>query len=129
MSSIVGKEPFERVLVVDDSPEICTVISDMLEGAPVRAECVHSDRDAHAALRTAPPFRGLILDVNLGKGTTGFDVARLARRLIPQIAVIFISGEASSDSWKACGVEDSSYLRKPFSQEDLLSALHLLLQD
>jgi CheY-like chemotaxis protein len=129
MVGSIDKRPFGRVLVVDDSPEICVVVSDMLEGASVLTECVHSDNDAYAALRTPPPFRGLILDVNLGKGTTGFDIARFARQMNPKVAVIFISGEASSDSWKACGVTDSSYLRKPFSQEDLLGALHLHLRD
>lgn len=115
--------PLGRVLVVEDDPAICGLISEMLEETRLAAVCVRSDMDAYVALPTLPTFKAVILDINLGSGTTGFDVARFARRVIPEIGVVYISGEASLASVATFGVPGSVFLEKPFSAEQMLGAL------
>jgi CheY-like chemotaxis protein len=112
-----------RVLVLDDEPTLCALVSDMLEGTEFEGECAHSDQEAYAAIQTQPPFVALITDVNLGEGTTGFDVGRFARQALPQIAVVYASGEASPESFSAFGVPNSVFLQKPFTSDELLKAL------
>jgi CheY-like chemotaxis protein len=112
-----------RVLVVEDDPAICRLIGDYLEGTGRSSVCVQSDAAAYAALPTLPTFRAIILDINLGQGTTGFDIARFARAVVPEIAVIYISGDSSEASFRTFGVPDSSYLPKPFKAEDFLEIL------
>jgi CheY-like chemotaxis protein len=88
---------------------------------------VESDRGAYAALSGGRGYAGLVVDINLGAGTTGYDVARFARQMRPGIAVLYVSGQASEGSFKAFGVPGSGYVPKPFAPDDLVSALQGLL--
>ena len=117
-----------RVLVVEDDHAICRLISDILEDAGLETRCVQSDKAAYAALPTTPAYCALIVDINLGKGTTGFDVARRARQIAPHIPIIYISGEASAASVKTFGVPDSDYLQKPFTPEEMVRTLQARLK-
>jgi CheY-like chemotaxis protein len=108
-----------RVLVVEDDHAICVLISGVLDDIGLDTVCVRSDRAAYDQLPTLPPFSAILVDVNLGAGTTGFDVARFARQVIPQLPVIYVTGEASLDSFRAFGVPDSDFVAKPFTAEGL----------
>ena len=81
------------------------------------------DRAAYDALTTPPPFRALLVDVNLGQGATGYDVARFARQAIPGIAVIYVSGDASRGTFEQSGVPDSDFIAKPFTAAQLLATV------
>jgi CheY-like chemotaxis protein len=118
-----SSSPSGRVLIVEDDPLICETVGFMLEEAPLSAVCVHTDTEAYAQISTRTPFRAIVLDINLGKGTTGFDVARFARRVFPNIAVIYMSGSSNEDSFRAFGVPGSAFLLKPFNAADLIAAL------
>jgi DNA-binding NtrC family response regulator len=111
------------VLVVDDDPLICEVIGQALEDARLRTRCARSDQEAYGALLGAPGLRALVVDVNLGVGTTGFDVARVARRTHPGLVVVYISGEASETSFEAFRVPDSDFFEKAFDSDVLASLL------
>lgn len=112
-----------RVLIVDDDPAICDVLSDILGAEGFEAACAQTDRAAYALIPTLPTFRALIVDINLRHGTTGFDVARFARQVIPDLLVIYMSGETLGSSLDAFGVPASEFLRKPFVADDLLKTI------
>jgi DNA-binding response OmpR family regulator len=118
-----------RVLVVEDDLHICELISDLLEGEGFEPVCVQSDRGAHEALEHQSDFACMIVDVNLGSGTTGYDVARFARRTDPELAVIYVSGQTSRVSFEANGVPGSLFLEKPFNVQDVLGRLRKLVGD
>src|SRR4051812_45566770 len=111
-----------RVLVVEDDHAICEIIHDLLDSIGLHTVCVTTDRAAYDILPTLPTFAALLVDVNLGQGTTGFDVARFARQVIPDVAVIYVSGQASPQSFKAFGVPESAFVLKPFSGDELIEA-------
>ena len=78
-------------------------------------DCVGADTDALAyrELERAPEsFAVLVADLNLGRGATGFDVARQARFRNPEIAVVYISGEGDADI-RRFGVWGAERLGKP----------------
>ena len=112
-----------RVLVVEDDQAICNLITDLLEDLGLGAVCVGTDRDAYALIPRLPKLAALVVDVNLGPGTTGFDVARFARQANPALPVIYVSGEANVESFRAFGVPDSDFLAKPFTAQDLQDAV------
>lgn len=112
-----------RVLVVEDDPAICDLIQDMLKEVRVSAVCVTSDDAAYRIIPSLPTIQALIVDVNLGSGTTGFDVARFARQVIPDLPVVYVTGEASRESFRAFGVPDSDFVQKPFDVDHLLSTI------
>lgn len=72
-------------------------------------------------------FRALITDVNLGTPKlTGWDVARRARELNPDLPVVYITAD-SCHKWSAMGVPNSILLSKPFATAQMLAAVSQLL--
>jgi DNA-binding response OmpR family regulator len=122
-------DPAVKVLVVEDEPHVCDLLSDMLLAEGFEPQCVASDRAAYEALRAPSGFACLILDVNLGTGTTGYDIARFARRLAPLLPVIFVSGQSSAEAAARYGVTGSHFLAKPFTAAELVSRLRVALGD
>jgi DNA-binding response OmpR family regulator len=117
-----------RVLVVDDDPAVCALIHDILQEVRLKAVCITDDREAYRVIPTLPTIQALVVDVNLGPGSTGFDIARFARQVIPDLPVIYVTGQSTRDSFQAFGVPGSDYLQKPFSVDDLLATLLVRLK-
>jgi DNA-binding NtrC family response regulator len=113
----------ERVLIVDDDAGLLALIDEDLHRQGLNCVCVRSDREAYKMLASEPAFDAVVVDVNLGVGTTGFDVARRARQVTPDIQVVYISGEANVRSWMSFGVPSSDYVSKPFPLERLAGLL------
>lgn len=112
-----------RILIVDDDPAICALLADALGDAGLEVACAYSDGSAHTLIPTLPTFSALIVDIDLGIGTTGFDVARFARRVIPDILIIYMSGKTPERSLDAFGVPGGQFLQKPFTPHELLERL------
>jgi DNA-binding response OmpR family regulator len=108
---------------VEDESAICELISDFFDQTDFDVHCVQSDRGAYAALSGIRAYAALVVDINLGPGTTGFDVARFGRQLSPSLPVIYVSGETPQSSFAAFGVPDSRFLAKPFTVDELLRVL------
>ena len=115
-----------RVLVVEDDAHICELVSDILGAEGFETSCVTSDRLAYDRLRD-DGFAALVIDINLGPGTTGFDVARFARQIDPEIPVIYVSGQTTPASFAAFGVPGSVFLAKPFTAAELTQRLRTLV--
>jgi len=130
MSELASQpRPAATVLVVEDEPQICELVSDILSAEGLQPHCVQRDDEAYAALRSHRQFACMVVDVNLGVGTTGYDVARFARTLDAGLPIIFVSGESSERSFRANGVTGALFLPKPFSPAELLERLHMLIGD
>ena len=121
MTETVGSPT--RVLVVEDEAEVCELIQEQLGHEGYEVVCAESDDAAYQTLqREARAFSALIVDINLGKGTTGFDVARQARRLNPSVPVVYVTG-GDPLSVETHGVAGHALVLKPFDRQDLLTAL------
>lgn len=116
-----------RILLVEDEPLIGLSVQAALEEAGAEVAFVQSDRAAYDALRAeSAKFDVLIADINLREGTTGFDVARYARRLNPSLQVVFLSG-GSEDSVASFGVDGAAFVGKPVAESELLSKIARLV--
>ena len=112
-----------RVLVVDDDAGLLALICEDLHRQGLACMGARSDREAYRLLAGQPAFDAVVVDVNLGIGTTGFDVARRARQVTPQIRVVYMSGEANARHWMTFGVPSSDYISKPFPLDRLAGLL------
>lgn len=102
------------VLVVEDEAEVRKLIEEAFVQAGLSVASAPTDASAYSLLEQEPrSFAVLVADINLGKGTTGFDVARRARQLNPGIKVIYITGQAAQVG--KFGVADGEMFPKPFS--------------
>ena len=73
-------------------------------------------------------MQGLITDIRLGTGPSGWDVARHARRHFPHLAVLYVTGDSMGD-WAAEGVPNSIILQKPYAEAQLMTAIANLLNE
>ena len=74
----------------------------------------------------ATRFRGVLTDIRLGKGPDGWEIARHARELVPDIPVVYMSGD-SAHEWSAKGVPNSVMVSKPFALVQIITAISTLL--
>jgi DNA-binding response OmpR family regulator len=111
------------VLVVDDEFLVQHLIQDVLTDSGFAVAGADDGAEAMALLeRRAAELGGLVTDVNLGPGPSGWDVAHRARELNPTLPVIYVTGD-SGHEWSACGVPNSVLVHKPFAGAEIVVAL------
>jgi DNA-binding response OmpR family regulator len=116
----------ERVLVVEDEPELNAMIRDYLASRGFEPVCVHDGAAAVRAVFEDPPDI-VVLDLNL-PGLAGLDVARtIASQTSVPIIVATARGEEDDrlEGFRA-GVDD--YLVKPFSLPELALRISAILR-
>jgi DNA-binding response OmpR family regulator len=118
-----------RILIIEDEDQVCELLRDMVAGEGFEPDCVQSDQAAYDALRVRKGYACLIVDVNLGRGATGYDVARFARRIAGNLPVIYVSGQTTEASHRANGVPGSLFVAKPFTAPELLERIRMLVGD
>ena len=80
-----------RVLIVDDDPFARTMLSSVVQGLGFEVvDTVGSFADGLSASRTHTPDVAL-LDLDLGEGPTGIDLAHAVRRHLPGVGIVFLS--------------------------------------
>jgi two-component system, NtrC family, sensor histidine kinase HydH len=108
----------EKVLVVDDDPALCELVSQVLrlEGyEPIL--CLHPD--AALAAATEESFGLVFIDINLPE-KSGLDLGSEIKALLPLCEVVFITGFGTFDNAvQAIKVGAYDYLRKPFTIDEL----------
>ncbi len=113
----------ERILVVDDEPSLLGLLRQTLAGYGYRVLAASNGEEALQMVAQDDPPDLLVTDVIM-PGLTGPQLATRLKALLPDIAVIFISGypgETEADR-NAFG-PGASYLPKPFTAEQLLRAV------
>ena len=119
-----------RILVVDDEPDIATLIKHTLERTgDASVEVVTSGDAALQSVKDAPPDL-LILDLNL-PAIDGTEVCRLIRArpttaTLPIIMLTARTGETDRVSGLDLGADD--YITKPFSLRELAARVRAVLR-
>jgi CheY-like chemotaxis protein len=116
-----------HILVVEDDSEICALLSDLLTEMGHEVTCAASDKEAYGAFQRET-IEALVVDINLGRGTTGFDVARLARSFNPDLPVAYVTG-GSPQSVARFGVEGGVLVSKPFDRELFIETMQRMLSE
>jgi DNA-binding response OmpR family regulator len=107
-----------RVLLVEDESDVRELIEEAFAERGFKVRAAATDQEAYDLLgRETDAYDLLIADINLGTGTTGFDVARRARQLRPGLPVIYITGHAAH--LERFGVDGAVMFPKPFNPREL----------
>jgi two-component system, OmpR family, response regulator len=115
------------ILLVEDEALILLDVETNLVEAGFEVVCAKSAAEALQCFDTEPArFTGLITDIRLGTGETGWDVARYVRQAAPAMPVVYMSGDSAFD-WHAQGVPGSVMIQKPFVMAQIITALTQLL--
>ena len=119
--------PTKTLLLVEDEGLVRHDLKEGLVEAGFDISDVSQGGKALSELQADPSrFCGLITDINLGRKPDGWETARRARELIPNLPVVYISGHGSAD-WPSKGVPNSLIISKPFATAQLITAISTLL--
>ena len=116
------------ILVVDDDPNFCALVADLLSSAGFDAAVFGDAARAIEGVRVRPPDAA-ILDVGL-PGVSGYGLCRELRELFgEELPVMFVSGERVEAIDRTVGilVGGDDYLVKPVDLDELLARLRRLL--
>lgn len=117
----------QRVLVVDDEPNIADVISMALRYQGFEVACAGTGAEALTAVRTFRPEL-MLLDVML-PDMEGFEVARRLGAERARVPIIFLTArDATEDKVRGLTVGGDDYVTKPFSLEELIARVRALLR-
>jgi two-component system OmpR family response regulator len=117
----------DRILVVDDEPNIAELVATALRYEGFDVEIRHSGRGAVAAIRERSPEL-LILDVML-PDVDGFTLQERLRRDGRRVPVLFLTARDSvEDRVRGLMLGGDDYLTKPFSIEELVARVRAILR-
>jgi DNA-binding response OmpR family regulator len=116
------------ILIVEDDPIVRSLVEDTLaEGGFKVGQASSAEQAIELLDAQESQYRALVTDINLGSNTlTGWDVARHAREIAGDVAVVYMTGDSAAD-WTSQGVPNSILLTKPFAPAQLLTAVSQLL--
>ena len=112
-----------RVLIVEDEELVREIAQDEFADAGFAVETAANGEQAVEMLQSDPAFDLLFTDIRMPGGIDGWSVAERARRLKPDIAVIYATGYSEDH---ASMVASSVFLRKPYRMPAVIAAAQSL---
>ena len=124
MASAVDPEEGVLVLVVEDDLLTQDIVRSALEDAGFGVLIASTGAAAIELLEGSRggAIRAVVTDVNLGRGNDGWQVARRAREIRPDMPLIYVTG-GNSEEWAANGVPQSILINKPFAPAQIVTAV------
>jgi two-component system cell cycle response regulator CpdR len=117
------------ILLVEDEALLLLDFEQALAEAGFGVVAVWRGTKALEYLRDpATAIHGLVTDIRLGEPPDGWDIARIARQIEPDLPVVYISGDSAPD-WPSNGVPNSIMIGKPFAMPQLVTAISQLLNE
>lgn len=115
------------VLIVEDQDLIRDMLAFAFEEAGFEPLLAASAAEGSAFVHDdAQEPCALITDINLGADVNGWDLARAARSLRPELPVVYITGDSAAE-WPVQGVPGSTLVCKPFIPSRVVAAVADLL--
>ena len=115
------------LLLVEDEPLQLMELQESLKEAGYLALTAPTGAKALELLNAdATRFSGVITDIRLGTGPNGWDVGHRARELVPNMPVVYVSGDSKSE-WASQGVPNSVLIEKPFAMAQIITAISHLI--
>ncbi|HTB45361.1 MAG TPA: response regulator [Acetobacteraceae bacterium] len=111
-----GSAPPATILIVDDEPEVRTVVAEFLEDFGYRVLQANGGAQALGRLHDDPAVRLMITDIRMPE-MSGIELANLATEHNPRLKVILISGYFVAQQ------VHRRFLRKPFRMKELEAAV------
>ena len=123
----VQGEMLIMVLIVEDDDLVQAVVEDALAEGGFETTTAATGEEAVSLMQGGKDkYRALITDINLLGRFDGWEVAKRAREINPELPVIYMTG-AAAHQWTSHGVPNSILLAKPFAPAQLVTAVSQLL--
>ena len=117
-----------RILVVDDDPEMCGLLSDVLRGERFSVLTTGDSLEASRILKKEE-FEVLITDLRM-KGLKGLDLLEEAKKVAPLTPVIIITAFGTIESAiQAMKMGAYDYITKPFRMDEIVLTVKKALEN
>lgn len=121
-----------HILVVEDEPLLRDLLAKTIEAAGFDVSTAANAADAKRVLKISDPD-ALVLDIELGPGPNGLDLAEVVARQYPSVGVVFLTNlpDPRFTSSGAKIAKNQAYLRKGAinSGTELIDVLEAVLRD
>lgn len=125
--SVTAAPPPQRVLIVEDEPEMRDLLVDNLEFEGYRVAAVGSAEEALQRIERGP-IALILMDVML-PGASGFELCRAVRARDTRIPIIMLTARTGeSDRVLGLDLGADDYVSKPFSIRELLARVRAQLR-
>jgi CheY-like chemotaxis protein len=120
----------ERILVVEDNPEVRKLVRRQLTELGYTVYEAGSGPDALQILRSGIELDLIFTDVVMPEGMTGYELARLARDLRPDLKILFTSGYTAIGARQEGAARNAGpLLSKPYRKRDLAHFIRAALDE
>lgn len=92
------------MLIVEDEPLMASLLEELLSAKGFVVQTAGDVVDARSAIRSFDPD-GILMDISLGDGPSGLDLARVLAGQRPDIAIIFLTKHPDP---RTAGIDDSA---------------------
>jgi CheY-like chemotaxis protein len=117
------------ILLVDDEADILDLGALALNKAGYSVQAAISGDVAFILIEQGLRFDLLITDVVMPGLLDGFALARKARRIIPDLPIVYATGFMRGAALRNSGVPDGQLLIKPWRRAELLQAVGAALSE
>jgi len=118
----------ETILVVEDDPHVQTAVVDMLHGLGYAVLKANSAEGALTVIKSGQAIDLLLTDVVMPGELRSPELVRLAKILLPDMAVLFTSGYTQNAIMQGGRLDPGvELLSKPYRREDLARKVRQLL--
>lgn len=119
----------QKVLIVDDEPNIVIAIDFLLRQKGYQTEKAYNGKEALQKVKTFQP-NIVVLDVMM-PGMTGFEVANQIRKTegFSKLQIVFLTAKGTTkDKMQGYSNGGDLYLTKPFDNDNLVSSIQEVLE-
>src|SRR5215831_2304407 len=111
-----------RVLLVEDEFLLNMMLAEALEQHGFEVHSVYNAKDALEHLTCGAPCDILLTDINLAGGIDGTVLAKLARKLRPNLPVVYASGSVGQLE-RLAAMPGTVFVAKPYNPDNLCRML------
>ena len=119
----------ETILVVEDNPKVRSTVLRQLRDLGYSTLEAGGGEAALDLVRSPLAFDLLLTDVVMPGGMTGYELARQARVIRPELRVLFTSGYTELAASSGQKIESGPLLSKPYRKADLARAIRAVLDE
>ena len=117
-----------KLLVVEDDSEVRMILCKILSIEGIEYMEAETAEEAFELLQSDHHFDLLFTDIMLPGGVNGIHIAKEAKKLRPDMAILFTTGYMHENDFQDLdGYEHISVLYKPYRREELLSKIGELI--
>jgi CheY-like chemotaxis protein len=113
------RDEMQRILIADDDPETCAVLSQVLGDEGYTVETASDGRTALERIAASPP--DLLISDLLMPGLTGWNLFARVRRQAPTLPIIVSGSDMRSRHREESLPGHTVFLRKPLDLDQLLA--------